>query len=106
MAAVDFEKEFADFVNTTNNSSITDIYKIIPSFNNEQIKIYLVLTYYIQKYDLKPLRAFINEYASHMKTNKNLNFLSSMNLKSLLKAYTVDEQLRGIKISQNNIKEE
>lgn len=106
MALVDFEKEFSDFVNTSGSSPIKDIYTIIPSLNQEQLQILLLLQYYIKKYDLLDLKVFLDNYLSNMKTNKNLNFLSSMNMKSLLKAYTQDELIRGIKVNSSTIKEE
>jgi hypothetical protein len=103
--AIDFEQEFEKFIIDSSGSAIKDIYSIIPSLSQEQIQIYLTLQYYIEKYDAKPLKKFLDDYAMSMKKNKNLGFLSSMNMKSLLKAYTVDEQLRGIKINTNTNKE-
>jgi hypothetical protein len=108
MPTVDFEKEMADFVGSSQGGSpIKEIYKIIPTLNNQQIRVLMCLRYYIRKYspELDPLSSFIQDYLQNMGKNKNLGFLQSNQLRSLLKAYTQDEMLRGIKISSTNIKE-
>lgn len=106
MALVDFEKEFSEFVGGNNSSAIKDIYKIIPHLSQDQLQVVLTLKYMIAKYDLKDLDIFLDDYLSSMKNNKNLNFLSSMNMKALLKAYTQDEMIRGIKINSSSVREE
>lgn len=106
MAIVDFEKEFSEFVNTGASSSITDIYKIIPTLTNDQIQVVLALRYFINKYDLKPVEGFLYDYMKNMKTNKNLGFLNNMQLKQLLKSYTQEELIRGIKIQSTTNKED
>lgn len=102
---IDFEKEFEQFVTDDSGSAIRDIYTIIPSMNQQQLKIISTLKYYANKYNNKELLEFINDYLINMKKNKNLGFLSSMNMKSLLKAYTADEMIRGIKASVNHMEE-
>jgi hypothetical protein len=104
--AIDFEKEFDNFVTATNSSAIKDIYSIIPSLSQEQQEILLSLEYFIEKYKIAPLRKFIDNYLLNMKQNKNLGFLSSMNMKSLLKAYTADDMLRGVKANVSHALED
>ncbi|MEM0174132.1 MAG: hypothetical protein QXI16_06485 [Sulfolobaceae archaeon] len=95
----DFEEQFAKFVNNGQGSAIRDIYDIIPSMNNEQIKIINALNYYIKKYDLVELQEMLHDYTKAVIKNKNLGFLSSMNMKNLLKAYTQEELVKGIKVN-------
>lgn len=98
MAEIDFEKEFSDFVMGSDSSAIMEIYKIIPYMNADQIKVINSLQYFVEKWELEDLQNFIESYALSQKKNRNLNFLSSMNMKSLLKAYTNEEMIRGIKV--------
>ncbi|MEM0173931.1 MAG: hypothetical protein QXI16_05445 [Sulfolobaceae archaeon] len=95
---LDFDKEFSSFIEGTEGSSIRDIYSIIPSLNQSQIRILSEMEYFAEKYNLQEIKAFIERYLKMISTNKNLSFLSSMNMKSLLKAYTQDELIRGIKV--------
>lgn len=97
---LDFEKEFQDFVNTGNQGSVvTEIYKIIPTLSEEKIKILMMLRYFCKKYDLDRLNSLLDEIVEVNRKNKNLNFISSMNVKNLLKAYTIDELVRGVKVN-------
>jgi hypothetical protein len=98
MAEIDFEKEFADFVMGSDSSAIMEIYKIIPYLSAQQIKVINSLQYFTQKWDLEDMQKFIASYLESQRKNKNLGFLSSMNMKSLLKAYTNEEMIRGIKV--------
>ncbi len=99
MAEIDFEKEFSDFVMGSDSSPITEIYKIIPYLNNQQMQILNGLQYFAKKWDLEDLQQFVEGYLDSQRKNKNLGFLSSMNMKNLLKAYTNEEMIRGIKVS-------
>ncbi|NLK93378.1 MAG: hypothetical protein GX273_09710 [Bacteroidales bacterium] len=96
---LDFEEQFSKFVNNGQGSAIKDIYEIIPSLNNEQIRIINALNYYVKKYDLIEVSEMLKEYTKFIIKNKNLGFLSSMNMKNLLKAYTQEELVKGIKIN-------
>ena len=96
---LDFEKEFSEFLTTNQNNAISQIYNIIPTLTQEKISIVLLMKYYINKYELKNLENILNNLIEISKKNKNLNFISSFNVKNLLKAYTQDELIRGIKIS-------
>lgn len=98
---IDFEKEFSQFVDTTDGSAIRDIYKIIPYLTTEQISIISMLSFYVEKYDLQDIQRLLERYLDSMSKNRNLGFISSINVKSLLKAYTQDELIRGIKVNAN-----
>ncbi len=97
MPAVDFDKEFSSFVNSGTGSAIKDVYSIIPSLSDKSMKCVGALTYYAEKYDLQDIKMFVNQYVKNMSSNKNLSFMRSLNLKNLLKAYTQDELIRGVK---------
>lgn len=104
---IDFEKEFEAFcINSNDNNTIKEIYNIIPYLDDDQMKVLHSLIYFIEKYDLKDLEKFVINYQSHMKKNKNMNFFSSMNFKNLLKAYTQEELIRGIKINSSHTNEQ
>ncbi|PNT90890.1 hypothetical protein CDQ83_13695 [Clostridium thermosuccinogenes] len=102
---IDFEQEFSKFVSSGEGSAIKDIYNIIPSLSTSQIKILNALSYYIKKYDLQDLKELVEDYLKNVSKNKNLNFLSSMNVKNLLKAYTQEELIKGIKINTQSKQE-
>lgn len=106
MPAIDFEQEFANFVNSNNGNAIKDIYDIIPTLSSSQIKIINSLMYYADKYDMNLLRQQVEHFIRFTAKNKNLSFLSSMNMKNLLKAYTQEELVKGIKIQSSNQKEQ
>lgn len=106
MPAIDFEQEFSNFVNNGNGNAIKDIYEIIPTLSSNQIKMINTLMYYAEKYDLDLLRKQIENFLKYSKQNKNLSFLSSMNMRNLLKAYTQEELVKGIKIQSSNQKEQ
>jgi len=103
MAGIDFEAEFAKFVNNgQQGSAIKDIYDIIPALKNDQIKIINNIMYYAEKYDLDLLKKQIENFLKFAVKNKNLSFMSSMNMKNLLKAYTQEELVKGIKVQSIN----
>ena len=106
MSKIDFDVEFEKFVTTGNGSAIKDIYTIIPSLNNEQMKIVHALMFYIKRYELDDLKVYLERFLLDLGKNKNLGFLSSMNMKNLLKAYTMEEYMKGIKANvQRNTEE-
>ena len=103
MAGIDFEAEFAKFVNNgQQGSAIKDIYDIIPALKNDQIKIINNIMYYAEKYELNLLKEQIENFLKFAVKNKNLSFMSSMNMKNLLKAYTQEELVKGIKVQSIN----
>lgn len=103
MPGIDFEAEFAKFVNNgQQGSAIKDIYDIIPALKNDQIKIINNIMYYAEKYQLNLLKEQIENFLKFAVKNKNLSFMSSMNMKNLLKAYTQEELVKGIKVQSIN----
>lgn len=103
MPNIDFEQEFSLFCGNTESSAIKDIYAIIPTMDNSQMRVILSLNYFIQKYQLDDLKKYVEEYIKLIGKNKNLNFVRSMNVKNLLKAYTQEELIKGIKINSQNV---
>lgn len=104
MGVADFDKDFEAFVTTGNgNTAIKDIYEVIPAMSEEQMKTVNTLLYYCTKWGLTDVENFIIEYCKKTKENKNLGFLSSLNMKNLLKAYTQDELIRGIRVNNNSM---
>lgn len=104
--AIDFEMEFSNFVSAADGSAIKDIYAIIPTLSNTQIKIVNALNFYIKKYDLPDVKELLEDYLKSIKVNKNLNFVKSMNIRNLLKAYTQEELIKGIKVQAGQQKEQ
>lgn len=103
MPGIDFEAEFAKFVNSgQQGSAIKDIYDIIPALKNDQIKIINNIMYYAEKYELNLLKKQVENFLKFAVKNKNLSFMSSMNMKNLLKAYTQEELVKGIKVQSIN----
>lgn len=96
---LDFDEMFSSFVSGGEGSAIKDIYNIIPSLSPEQIQIINTLSYYADKWNLSETKAFIDSYLNSVKVNKSLGFIKSNQVKSLLKAYTQDELIRGVKVN-------
>lgn len=96
--AIDFEQEYSNFT-STDSSAIKDIYEIIPAMTNAQLKVVNALDYFISKYELTDLQSVITKYLKMSEKNKNLSFIKSMNVKNLLKAYTQESLIQGIRIS-------
>lgn len=101
MPEIDFDSKFSSFINVGGSNAILDIYSIIPALTQQQIQICNTLQYYIDKYGLDDLRGFWQNYYRDMSKSKNLNFLSSMNMKNLLKAYTQEALITGIKVNSS-----
>lgn len=103
---LDFEKEFSEFTdNGSSVSSIREIYSLIPTLTQDQVEIYMQLTYFINEYQLHELKQVLNEYMLVQAKNKNLSFTKNTTLKNLMKAYSLEEQMRGIKINRNTSEE-
>jgi hypothetical protein len=97
MAKIDFDLEFEHFMAGGEGSAIKDIYSIIPSLSQSQMKVIHALMFYIERYKLDDLRVFLERFLRDIVQNKNLGLLSSMNMKNLLKAYTQEELIKGVK---------
>lgn len=103
---VDFDKEFSLFVGSSGDSSVVSaIYNVIPSLSLNQQQIVLALMYYAEKYDVEELRIFIKSYFKLVSENKDLNFLRSMNFKALLKAWSLEEQVKGIRVTSSQVQD-
>lgn len=106
MPKLDFDDMFSSFVTGGEGSAIKDIYNIIPSLSPEQMQVINTLNYYADKWELSEIRAFVDSYLKSVNKNKPLGFVKSNQAKALLKAYTQDELIRGVKvnsqISQNS----
>lgn len=103
---LDFDDMFSSFVTGGEGSAIKDIYNIIPSLSPEQMQVINTLNYYADKWELSEIKAFVDSYLKSVDKNKSLGFVKSNQAKALLKAYTQDELIRGVKvnsqISQNS----
>jgi patatin-like phospholipase/acyl hydrolase len=95
--AIDFEEEFSKFVSSGDGSAIKDIYQILPSVSQDQMQIINLLMFYIERYDLQDLKQYVVNFRYDMQKNKNLGFLSSMNMKTLISAYTMERLVQGVK---------
>lgn len=103
---IDFDKEFNMFVGNSSDSSVVSaIYNVIPTLSLAQQQIVLGLMYYAEKYDVEELRIFVKNYLKLVSENKNLNFLRSMNFRALLKAWSLEEQIKGIRVNTSQIQE-
>lgn len=103
---IDFDKEFSLFVgNSSDSSVVSTIYNVIPTLSLTQQQVVLALMYYAEKYDVEELRVFVKNYLKLVSENKNLNFLRSMNFRALLKAWSLEEQIKGIRVNSSQIQE-
>lgn len=103
---IDFDKEFSMFVGGSGDSSVVNaIYNVIPTLSLTQQQIVLALMYYAEKYDVEELRIFVKNYLKLVSDNKNLNFLRSMNFKALLKAWSLEEQVKGIRVTSSQVQD-
>lgn len=103
MSEIDFQK-MLDGMSSSGAASdpIRSIYDILPTYDSVQQHLLFQAFYFIEKYDLDDMRAMFDRFTGVMSKNKNLNFMSSQNLRSLLSAYTQNELVRGIKVNTNN----
>lgn len=100
---LDFDRDFEAFVQNDGKSVITEIHTIIPTLSPEQQQVLSSLKFYCDKYEMPDLEKFIIEYGKMANKNKNLNFVRSFNFRNLLKAYSMEEYMRGIKVSTQNV---
>lgn len=103
MAEIDFQGMLDNFVTPVSESDpIKSIYDIIPCMDSTQMHLKFQLSYFIEKYDLAEWRRVFEEIDKQLRSNKNISFMSSQNLKALLSAYTQNELVRGIKVQTLN----
>ena len=108
MSAIDYDKLFDNFMTPSSEStnSIKQVYDIIPTLKQEQIKIILFLNYYIARYDLADVKAVIESYLQIQSKNKNLGYFDKQSASQLLKAYTMEELVKGIKPNISHVEEQ
>lgn len=102
MERLDYNSIFDNFMGSSNGSAIQDIYNIIPTLETPQIQILNSIEMLASKYGIKELHTFVQAYKKDRSNNRNLGFVNSMNVQNLLRAYTTDELIRGIKINAQN----
>lgn len=103
MADVDFQKMLDGMSSGAGNGDpIKEIYGIIPTYDSVQQHLLFQAFYFINKYGLEDMRAMFTDFEKVMSNNKNLSFLGTQSLKSLLAAYTQNEYLRGISVTAKN----
>lgn len=105
MPDIDFDSIFSGMsIPSQDGDPIKSIYDIIPSMDSTQMHLKFQLMYFISKYDLTEWKTVFDEIDKQLLSNKNISFMSSQNLKSLLAAYTQNELVRGIKVqTMNNV---
>lgn len=94
--AIDFQNEFAKMMSTKDSDAVKSIYDLQPSFTPKQIKTITTLRYVASKYNLKSLDNYVTMLEHYISSNKDLGFFSSSNVKSMLRAVTMQEYMRGI----------
>lgn len=100
---LDFSEMFDNFfVNTNNNDPITSLYALFPALSDSQLKIFVQLQAIAEKYNSKLIKSSLENFKQHKETNKNMNFFNSKAFNKTLEAYSLAEQMRGIKISNQN----
>lgn len=103
MGEIDFQSMLDNFATPSMESDpIKSIYDIIPCMDATQMHLLFQLTYFVEKYDLVDWRAVFSKIDAQLRSNKNISFMSSQNLKALLSAYTQNELVRGIKVQTLN----
>lgn len=100
---LDFDRDFEAFVKNDGKSVISEIHTIIPTLTPEQQQVLGTIEYFTSKWDLPDLSEYTENYCRMASKNKNLNFVRSFNFKSLLKAYTMEEYMLGIKGTTQNV---
>lgn len=77
-------------------SSVRDLYSIMPVLSASQQREYLRCRALARKWDLEDVNSWLDEFLEVSKQNRNLGWMPSF--KAFLKAVTLDEQIRGVKI--------
>lgn len=100
---VDFEKTFDDFCNVsnTNVNYIKDLKTMFSNVTAKQLEVIHQLKFYAIKWDCPELLEFCNTYMEDIKNKGIKQGLFGANLKSIVKAYSLDEMWG--KINANNV---
>lgn len=103
---IDFQKMLEGFsVPMQEGDPIKSIYGIIPYMDAVQMHLKFQLMYFIEKYGLTEWKAVFDEIDQQLRCNKNISFMSSQSLRSLLSAYTQNELLRGVNVKTTTTSE-
>ena len=104
---IDFEREFNEFITNGNNSDpVTAIHGIFPSLSDDEIKVFLQLDFMANKYNVLPIKAFLQTYTKYKQHNKNMGFFEKMSFRKTLESYSLAEHLKGVKIASQNMRSE
>lgn len=100
---IDFQAAFDSFGAGSNSGNpIQAVYNIIPKYDSFQLKQLFIIKYFVAKWQLDDVQALLDDMDRRQDNNRNLSFINSQNLKSLLAAYTQSELVRGIKVNAYN----
>lgn len=99
MAELDFQAMLDGFTGGSSANPIESIYKIIPCYDNYQMKLLMAIKYYAAKWELEDVSDLLSKIDVLLGKNRNLGFMSSRNLQNLLAAYTQNEMIRGVKVN-------
>lgn len=100
---IDFQAAFDSFGAGSNSGNpIQAVYNIIPKYDSFQLKQLFIIKYFVAKWRLDDVQALLDDMDRRQDNNRNLSFINSQNLKSLLAAYTQSELVRGIKVNAYN----
>lgn len=106
--AIDFSKMMDEFIisGSGSESSIKQIYDIIPTFSQEQIKVLSALRFFIVKYNLKDLQEIIDFILSYQTKNKSMSFWEHNSVKQMLKTSSLEELVKGVKPQIQHLEKE
>lgn len=93
---VDFQAEFSKMMESKDTDAVKSIYDLQPSFSPKQLKTITTLRYIAHKYNLDNLDNYITMLENYISKNKDLGFFGGSNVKSMLRAVTMQEYMRGI----------
>lgn len=93
----DFDSFFSNFNSSNSGGSIKQLYDIMPSLNQKEIKIIFDGLFFCERYELNDVKAYLENIIVTKKRNRSLGMFPSF--KSFLKYMTLDEKVKGVKVS-------
>lgn len=93
---IDYDREFSKLMTSHDTDAVRSIYELQPSFSPAQIKYITTLRYIARKYNNTKLDDYVTMIEHYICNNKDLGFFGSGNVKSMLRAITMQEYMRGI----------
>lgn len=95
---VNFEEVFDDFCNTNtgNVNYIKDIKGLFNNLTSQQLQLLHQLQYYGNKWDCKDLLSFCEQYKADCQARGIKQGLFGSNLRTCIKAYSLEEYMKGI----------